>query len=867
MSDDDDIDESMSMVSEEEEEDNKKPAAAPRPTLARASFDENDINDVISNSDEDGDISIEHGDEEKPMANTKDIATAKKAEEPKAPLSDRKTTPPKSQEKSKVPFKQASPALSTSPSALSSPLDSPRSSSPLPLSNQVSVKKDRPKLAVPPSSAAPASALKDEESVTSNDDDDDDDNCPHPTPSAHEAQRLQPPSKDPSFVDRTKSPLSAPLATSSKSASPLPPLQPTSSVDLDKALRSRVMPAALFTGGASSSGRDSNEDFFEDAASKRGKVDAAVASKKFEEMTRRHKEESSRRKESPSSPMVTKEDLEKALDLEKATLNKLNLDCTDKRTGLCLPSPLTLFLQYDADRTGGINRNEFGQMLFDMDHLSNLSKKKRDEYIKKEFEIADLNHDNLISIDEFFLYFYSVLCFKFPVLRTGVNPGADLLNIYMRYCSFGKPVRSEEMDGNQFAKLCVDCKIVNGRSVTRAICDIVWFRARAELSELRAWKRKGSEYITPKMLYPQFLFALLRLAEKRKSGFEEVVMKILDSVGALPMPSSSDFLVLTNTGKPEQQDEFVERPRGLPKPSGGEEAAKKRLERMKAEEMMTKHLQHACDPPTRGEEERYSEDEEEDDAPLGPPATGPKAERGEDRNRRYDGAEDSVPPTPGSQMRGKGGGGSFLTDGKTKDLEDSARGGGGTEGKLGAGSPGATASPQIPRQAGQYVTNLPSATDELPDYKEELVPHETLKKWGLVPKQLTLPRRGPSALDHPDSLLAVRKMNPDDLMMALKDVFEQYNLWEQGTSKSNMDKTRFAKALRDARLISEQPGGLSASAVDAIFFKVLPPASDSINFVKFIDALRFVSNRLRTSLNLTMEKIVLIGSPVLSDNC
>ena len=41
-----------------------------------------------------------------------------------------------------------------------------------------------------------------------------------------------------------------------------------------------------------------------------------------------------------------------------------------------------------------------------------------------------------------------------------------------------------------------------------------------------------------------------------------------------------------------------------------------------------------------------------------------------------------------------------------------------------------------------------------------------------------------------------------------------------------MDKTRFSKALRDADLISEQPGGLCAEAVDRIFYKVLPPASD-----------------------------------------
>ena len=47
---------------------------------------------------------------------------------------------------------------------------------------------------------------------------------------------------------------------------------------------------------------------------------------------------------------------------------------------------------------------------------------------------------------------------------------------------------------------------------------------------------------------------------------------------------------------------------------------------------------------------------------------------------------------------------------------------------------------------------------------------------------------------------------------------------------------------------------------------LLSPPHCSINFVKFVDALRFVSNRLRTSLNVIMEKLVLVGSPVLYDN-
>ena len=44
--------------------------------------------------------------------------------------------------------------------------------------------------------------------------------------------------------------------------------------------------------------------------------------------------------------------------------------------------------------------------------------------------------------------------------------------------------------------------------------------------------------------------------------------------------------------------------------------------------------------------------------------------------------------------------------------------------------------------------------------------------------------------------------------------------------------------------------------------QVLPPASDSINFVHFVDALRLVSTKLRVSLNRVVEAIVLVGAPV-----
>eukprot|EP00955_Chlamydomonas_euryale_P081014 363516-Chlamydomonas_euryale.AAC.2 len=62
--------------------------------------------------------------------------------------------------------------------------------------------------------------------------------------------------------------------------------------------------------------------------------------------------------------------LPKLADVEAA-----DLDYEDKEMGLELPSPLQLFLQYDTDRTGGINVHEFAQMLYDLDGLDDLQAK------------------------------------------------------------------------------------------------------------------------------------------------------------------------------------------------------------------------------------------------------------------------------------------------------------------------------------------------------------------------------------------------------------------------------------------------------------------------------------------------------------
>ncbi len=60
-------------------------------------------------------------------------------------------------------------------------------------------------------------------------------------------------------------------------------------------------------------------------------------------------------------------------------------------------------------------------------------------------------------------------------------------------------------------------------------------------------------------------------------------------------------------------------------------------------------------------------------------------------------------------------------------------------------------------------------------------------QWGLEaygsPESLGLPQVGAPALGDPNCLLAVRRLNHDHLMMALKRTFERYNLWNNGVNK------------------------------------------------------------------------------------
>lgn len=104
----------------------------------------------------------------------------------------------------------------------------------------------------------------------------------------------------------------------------------------------------------------------------------------------------------------------------------------------------------------------------------------------------------------------------------------------------------------------------------------------------------------------------------------------------------------------------------------------------------------------------------------------------------------------------------------------------------------------------------------------------------------------------------VRDLNEDDLTMALKRVFEKYNTWERGVNKSQMNKIRFQKVFRDSCLLCAT---LGTRDIDDIYCRICQSSHNTINFVQFIEGLRFAAIHNRLSLNEIIERIVIKGIP------
>eukprot|EP00892_Ulva_mutabilis_P003478 jgi/Ulvmu1/1501/UM011_0231.1 len=227
------------------------------------------------------------------------------------------------------------------------------------------------------------------------------------------------------------------------------------------------------------------------------------------------------------------------------------------------PSPEELYEEYGGD--DGIDRDEFGVLLGNIDGFGSVAvagarmQERIQEYVDTEFQGADLNHDGVIDADEFTLYYFKEICFKFPVGKNGYNPGATLYNIFCNYCSYGRGGRrSEEMESHQLLKLCRDCGLLNKIYCRKADIDLVFHRARAETIYART---KGAA----KLQYQQFLHSLMLIAEKRRSGFCEVTDRIRTYGITRRAASMADFVVIYDAAGLTEDPRDLERPPGLPK--------------------------------------------------------------------------------------------------------------------------------------------------------------------------------------------------------------------------------------------------------------------------------------------------------------
>ncbi|KAM9808678.1 tubulin polymerization-promoting protein family member 3 isoform 1-T3 [Syngnathus typhle] len=94
-----------------------------------------------------------------------------------------------------------------------------------------------------------------------------------------------------------------------------------------------------------------------------------------------------------------------------------------------------------------------------------------------------------------------------------------LLNAFSRFAVYGDTKASgKEMNGKNWAKLCKDCKIIDGKSITGTDVDIVFSKV----------KQKSSRVIT----FNEFQRALQELAPKRfkSKGRDEAIMAIYKMV-------------------------------------------------------------------------------------------------------------------------------------------------------------------------------------------------------------------------------------------------------------------------------------------------------------------------------------------------
>ncbi|CAG9466315.1 unnamed protein product [Pedinophyceae sp. YPF-701] len=222
-----------------------------------------------------------------------------------------------------------------------------------------------------------------------------------------------------------------------------------------------------------------------------------------------------------------------------------------------LTPPSQLFDKYDENGENGLQREEFANLLYDLlgDAWPDPNAPAFQAYVDHEFLRADSDHDGLVCLDEFQLYYWSTVVFLFePKLSENASfQQAPLYDIFVNVCSAGSTVRQELMGPAKCvmlakaAGLCAPPFKFRPQDFEIAFYQVVGKGRKdsaAGLVSPSTGKHQTRSDVKVELDYFQFLLMLRVVSDKKHVSFDTLVKAIVNHGGPPPIPSPMGFILM-----------------------------------------------------------------------------------------------------------------------------------------------------------------------------------------------------------------------------------------------------------------------------------------------------------------------------------
>ncbi|CAL8462026.1 g1557 [Coccomyxa elongata] len=190
-----------------------------------------------------------------------------------------------------------------------------------------------------------------------------------------------------------------------------------------------------------------------------------------------------------------------------------------------------VFNQYDKQRKGALNAEEFRCVLSDLGVLDGIaSGQQQDERATQQFRQADTDRDGTVNLKEFVAYCHGNSASRARLeLRSSLGPSSerDLQKVFCSFASFGGRQHVDEMEGSKFAKLCRDSKLLS-KAFTASDVDLYFAKV----------KTKGARRIT----FSQFVEALALIAAKSDGSLADVASAVLAADGPSVTGTKAEYV-------------------------------------------------------------------------------------------------------------------------------------------------------------------------------------------------------------------------------------------------------------------------------------------------------------------------------------